>query len=95
MAERLIAKSPRSYTTRDGEVKTTWVTVGSAWPTDAGGWRIQFDALPIPQVGKSGQIETTVVLMQPKDDDRPASNTSRRAPAPASDDDIPFGPEVR
>lgn len=88
MADRLVAKTPRSYTTRDGEVKTAWTSIGSAWPTDSGGWRIQLDALPIPQIGKSGQVETTIVLMVPKDDDRPAS-TSRRAQAPA-DDEVPF-----
>lgn len=85
MAERLDAMTPRSYTDKNGEVKTAWTRIGSAFATKQGGWSIRLDALPIPQMGKDG-LETTIVLMTPRADDKPAVSRPRAS----SNDDIPW-----
>lgn len=94
MANRLNAVTPRQYVDGNGESRTAYTTIGSAFETK-NGWAIRLDALPAPSLGKSGQIETTILLLPPKDNDRQQASQSRRAPAPASEDDIPFAPEWR
>ena len=96
MANRMDAVSPRSYTDRNGEQKTQWVRLGSAFETKTGGWAIRLDALPIPQIGKDGALETTILLMEPRGDARePAAQApAKRYAAPAfdggADDEVPF-----
>ena len=82
---RMDLLTTRSYTNRDGEVKTAWTKVGTAWATTKG-WSLVFEALPLPQLNDKGQLETRVVMMPPKDDRAPA----KRNAAAATDDDIPF-----
>jgi hypothetical protein len=73
MAERLDAVVAREYSDRDGNKKTQWTKIGSAWPTKSGGWSISLDVLPIPTMGERG-LETRILLMEPKSrDDKPAS----------------------
>jgi len=97
MSERMDAVTARRYKDRDGNPKTAWTRVGSAWPT-SNGWSITFDALPIPALNDKGEMECRVLLMPPREDNRaPAPRSGARAPAASAgiDDDIPFAPEWR
>lgn len=82
---RMDLLTTRSYTTRDGEVKSAWTKVGVAWQTTKG-WSLIFEALPLPQINDKGQLETRVLMMPPKD------NAPARRAAPADDDGdtVPF-----
>lgn len=96
MSERLDAMTAREYTDRDGNKKTQWTKVGSAWPTKSGGWSISFDVLPLPTMGERG-LETRVILMKPQPrDDRPAQRQQSYAEQSGGsyandlDEDLPF-----
>lgn len=65
MSDRMDAVTAREYTDRDGNKKTSWTKIGSAWPTKNGGYSISLDALPLPAMGERG-LETRIVLMAPK-----------------------------
>jgi hypothetical protein len=103
MAERLDAVVAREYSDRDGNKKTSWTRIGSAWPTKNGGWSITLDALPTPTMGERG-LETRILLMEPKPrDDKPAKRQQSYAEQSGGtssygtplDDEIPFAPEFR
>jgi hypothetical protein len=81
--------SPRAR--KDG--KTFWVKVGAAFPRDKGGFSLQFDALPLPDA--DGKV--TVLMTEPKDDNRqaPASPRGNALPDFPDEGDIPFAPEWR
>jgi hypothetical protein len=86
MNKRYDVCSPRKRTNRDGETKTYWCKVGTAWENDKG-ITIAFDALPLPD--EKG--EARVALFEPK----PKDGAAQREPAKAStpidlDDEIPF-----
>jgi hypothetical protein len=70
---------------KDG--KTYWHKLGAAWPRDDGGFKVDLDALPLPDA--EGKV--TLLISPPREDgDRPAS---QRPVADASDLDdmgIPF-----
>lgn len=72
MAERLDAVVAREYTDRDGNQKTQWTKIGSAWPAKNNGWSITLDALPVPVMGERG-LETRILLMVPKPRDNRAN----------------------
>jgi len=65
MSDRLDALTVREYTDRDGNKKSSWTKIGSAWPNRDGGFSITLDALPLPTMGERG-LETRIVLMVPK-----------------------------
>ena len=100
MTDRLDALVVREYTDRDGNKKSTFTKIGAAFATRNGGWSIALDALPLPQMGERG-LETRILLMPPKQDDRPARQDSvrrdrddprtqaSRVHAPL-DDEVPF-----
>jgi len=75
--------------------KTYWTNIGSAWPSDKGGFSVELSALPIPD--HEGRVRMLIVEPKPRDD-APRSgqvSESRRATAQAGprvdlDDDIPF-----
>jgi hypothetical protein len=98
MADRMDVVCPRSYTTRDGEVKTAFSKIGVAFQTK-NGWAIQFEALPLPQL-EDGKLVTKALLMPPREQtDAPRSSGRGNAP-PADfsdlrDDKIPFTAEWR
>lgn len=78
MAERLDALVARKYKDRDGNEKTQWTKIGAAFPTQAGGYSITLEALPLPTMGDRG-LETRILLMVPKpreDRDQPRTNQS-------------------
>ena len=74
-------------TARKAGDKTYWTRVGVMFPNrDKPGFRLVFEALPLPSL-YDGKLEVTVMAFPPKDDDRPAR---QQAPARSPDDDIPF-----
>lgn len=78
MAERLDALVARKYTDRDGNEKTSWTKIGSAWPTQNGGYSVALEALPLPTMGDRG-LETRILLMEPKPrEDQPQRRSSGR-----------------
>lgn len=102
MAERLDAVVAREYSDRDGNKKTSWTRIGSAWPTKNGGWSITLEALPLPTMGERG-LETRILLMEPKPKDgnqqssgrqqsysERSGGTARQADTRELDDEIPF-----
>jgi hypothetical protein len=68
---------------KDG--KTFWLKVGAAWSRDDGGFKVDLDALPLPDA--EGKV--TLLISPPREDDG-----QRRESAPSRDmpDDsvIPF-----
>lgn len=87
MADRMDLLSTRSYTTRDGEVKTAFTKIGVAFATKNGGWSLSFEALPLPSLNDKGQLETRVLMMVPKPkSDAPPKDFSDIG----AGDDIPF-----
>jgi hypothetical protein len=80
--------SPREG--RDG--KTRWFKVGAAFPRDAGGFSLVFDALPLPD--KDGNVRLLMSEAKPRDDrdsygGAPAGGAPRGG-ARDMDDEIPF-----
>lgn len=109
MSNRMDVVSARSYE-KNGEQKTAYTRIGTAWSMDSGGWRVILEALPLPQINNKGALETQLLLFPPKDNaEQPsqpargsysADKTKRQAPAPAfnagyDEDPIPFSPEMR
>lgn len=93
---RLDAMIATEYTDRDGNTKTQWTNIGTAWPAKSGvGYSITLKALPIPSLSRDGKLEVRIVLMEPRERDAaprgngtPARNN--RAPVDDLGDDIPF-----
>lgn len=77
---------PRTYKTREGEEKTAWTKIGVAFSTNNGGWKIRFEALPAPQMGRDGQIETVAMLMPPKDFDGEKKGGGYKSKKPRDED---------
>lgn len=67
MSDRMDILATRSYTTRDGEVKTAFTRIGTAWATRNGGWQLVFDALPLAAMNDKGAVETRALMMPPKE----------------------------
>lgn len=79
-------------TARKAGDKTYWTRVGVMFPNrDKPGFRLVFEALPVPQL-YDGKLEVTVMAFPPKDsDERPAKQTGAASkPRGDLDDDIPF-----
>jgi hypothetical protein len=64
MADRLDALTPREYTDRDGNKKTAFTRIGTAFAM-TNGWSIVLDALPVASMSERG-LETKILLMPPK-----------------------------
>jgi len=105
MAERMDALVAREYTDRDGNKKTSWTKIGSAWSMQNGGYSVTLDALPLPVMGERG-LETRLILKVPQPrDDQPRQQQRQQSYAEQSggsyggqrdlDDDVPFSPEFR
>ena len=84
------------YQDRDGNNKTRWTKIGTAWPAKTGtGYSIVLDALPMPSMSRDGKMECRILLREPLERDTPRSNgtPARNNRAPVDDDldqDIPF-----
>lgn len=93
MADRYDAVAVRRYKDRDGNEKSQFTTVGTAWPMrDKDGFTVRLNAIPAPSEG-----EYVILLMPPKakDDQRQSSRQSESQGRGGSlsrdmDDDIPF-----
>ena len=61
---------PRQYTNKDGEEKTAFTKIGTAWPMKGKeGFSLTFDALPVPSINsKTNKLECKALLMLPLED---------------------------
>lgn len=76
---------------RPGRDKTFWMTIGKAWPVDGGGFRLDFDALPIPTMSEQYGLRVQATIFPPREDERGSRPQSRSSSgAGPVDDDIPF-----
>ena len=80
MSTRLDVLTPRTYTGSDGQERTAWTRLGSAWAEPGKGIWVTLDALPTASIGRNGQIETRMWLTTPKPRDEQQSST-RQEPA--------------
>ena len=97
---RLDAMIAREYTDRDGNSKTAWARIGTAWPAKQGaGYSIVLDALPLPSMSRDGKLECRILLREPLParDDAPRGNGTPARTKPSQfdapdglDDEIPF-----
>ena len=95
---RLDAMIATDYVTSNGDSKTRWTKIGTAWPAKQGaGYSIVLDALPLPSMSRDGKLECRILLREPLParDDAPRNGTpARNNRAPVDDDlgdDVPFG----
>jgi hypothetical protein len=89
MAERMDLVTPR----QDKNGKTWWTRIGVAWAMNGGGWRLNFEALPIPSKNRDGDYEVMVLMRAPfdRDGDRRSSQSVTSGPRSThEDEDIPF-----
>lgn len=96
---RLDIMVARDWTASDGATKTNWTKIGVAFPAKQGnGYRLTFEALPLPALNREGKLECVALLREPLPPRDAGNGGSARAPArPASsydlpdiDDDVPF-----
>jgi len=94
---RLDAMIATDYVTSNGDSKTRWTKIGTAWPAKQGaGYSIVLDALPLPSMSRDGKLECRILLREPLParDDAPrterAQSSPRRAPVDDDLDQIPF-----
>ncbi len=100
MTTRYDAVAVRRYKDRDGNEKSQFTTIGTAWPMrDKDGFTVRLNAVPAPTDG-----EFVVLLMPPRQRDENRSSGQSRGDAGQGrnanfsndmDDDIPFAPEWR
>ena len=95
---RLDIMVARDWTASDGATKTNWTKIGVAFPAKQGnGYRLTFEALPLPALNREGKLECVALLREPLPP-RDAGNVPGRTPArpagsydnPDLDDDVPF-----
>ena len=91
---RLDIMVARDWQDRDGNTKTNWTKIGVAFPAKQGsGYRLTFEALPLPALNRDGKLECVVLLREPLPP-RDAGNGGGRAPDNFArqdlDDDVPF-----
>ena len=91
---RLDAMIATDYQTSNGDSKTRWTKIGTAWPAkQGGGYSIVLDALPLPSMSRDGKLECRILLREPLPArDEPRGNTpSRTSPRDFDDlNDPPF-----
>jgi len=92
MADRYDAVAVRRYKDRDGNEKSAFTTIGTAFPLrDKDGFMVKLNAVPAPTDG-----EFVVLLMPPKPRDgnraggSPRGEQSQQNFSRDVDDDIPF-----
>ena len=91
MGQRYDACTPRPYKKKDGEEKTYWHKVGTAWKSDKGLITVYLDSYPVPDPSKEGKA--VIMLFEPKEEseERRESKSSRpRSTSREDDDEIPF-----
>ena len=71
--------------------KTFWHRIGTAWEGDGGKISLVFDSLPLPTMNDKGQLETRVLLMEPRDNAAPQRAAPQQRGRVDDDlDDTPF-----
>ena len=93
MAQRYDALSTRAYTDRDGNAKTQWVNIGTAFTGNDGSIRVLLNALPLPGFDRDGKIETVIHLREPRARDEAPRGNGTPASKPVQgdiDDEVPF-----
>lgn len=94
MSDYMEITAVTSYTDRDGNQKNQFTRIGTAWPMKNGGYRLSFNALPVPSLNDKGVIETVALALPPKPkDNQQQSRGGGRSQGNA--DDIPWAPEWR
>jgi hypothetical protein len=95
--QRLDAIMARKYTDRDGNEKSAFTRIGTAFTMQNGGYSIVLDAMPAPEAAQNGGLQYRILLMVPKPRDGEAPRDSgsyadKRPPARHDDDadSIPF-----
>lgn len=95
MTERLDAMMTRSYQ-KNGETKTHYTKIGTAWPNQGGGYRLKLEAVPVPTI-YDGKVECSILLLPPKPYEGQGSNPQPQAGSVAPNfdtgneaDNIPF-----
>ena len=84
MSQRFDLTQPREWLSKDGDTPTSWTPLGTMWLNDNGKYSLTFNAMPIPQMNKNGQLEVRVQAFPPK----PKGNGQQR-PAQKTND-VPF-----
>lgn len=63
---------PREYTTKDGATKSAFTKIGVAFPIKGkDGFTVTLEAVPMPQINKTGKLECKLLLMLPLEGDKP------------------------
>lgn len=89
MTDRYDALALRTYTDGQGNQKTAYTRIGAMF-SNSKGFTLRLDALPLPSLNDKGQVETTVLMMPPKQDgDAPRQQGSGQGRSRQMDDDIP------
>jgi hypothetical protein len=70
----------RERTSREGEIVTHWVRLGSAWNRDKGGLSVELDALPIAD----GEGRVRFLIVEPQARQEEVAEERQPAPAPAA-----------
>jgi hypothetical protein len=74
---RLDAIMARKYTDRDGNEKSSFTRIGTAFTMQNGGYSIVLDAMPAPEAAQNGGMQYRILLMVPKPrEDAPRSGSS-------------------
>ncbi len=73
---------PSGTYVKDGQEKTSWLTIGSMLKAEDGKVKLKLDAMPVCD------FDGWVNVFDLDDDNRPAAPAP--APAPAADTDLPF-----
>jgi hypothetical protein len=83
--QRLDAIMARKYQDRDGNEKSSFTRIGTAFTMQNGGYSIVLDAMPAPEAAQNGGMQYRILLMVPKPrEDAPRDNGSysdKRPPA--------------
>jgi hypothetical protein len=93
---RLDAIMARKYQDRDGNEKSQFTRIGTAFSMQNGGYSIVLDAMPAPEAAQNGGMQYRILLMAPKPrEDAPrdqGSYADKRPPSRRDDDEdsIPF-----
>lgn len=72
MTERYDVKVPRVG--KDGKTYSTKIGVMFPWKSGKDGFNIIFEALPIPKMGQSGEIEVMCMAAPPFEEDKERGN---------------------
>lgn len=102
MANSLNAVAVSQYADANGQIQKSYSTIGRAFETKTG-WIVRLNALPLPSLNEKGIVETVLMLMPPREDNRaqPARATRTQNTGGYSgggfgdDSEIPFMMEWR